>query len=319
MEIQFTCEFCGTSFNRECNLITHKKTARYCLEKRGIETDKNKCKECGKCFSKKINLKKHETVCPIKTNDTVQNNLRLKDDEIKTLKLEITRKDEESKIIENQKNMEIKALERKKDKEIQALREERKCLKNEISRLKLSIAEDKGKISVYKERPGVINNNTQYINPKLLTIQCDTIPPLTVENVKKEVTAGKYTYENFIRAEVGLVDFIATLISDEDQQKNYVCTDTSRNKFHRLIETREWENDNGATFLNKILDQLCEPTKEYYSKVIKMTETPTNRDIGELLMTKTKPMVMGIIHSKSKDRGALFNRIRTEVRKLASI
>ena len=57
--------------------------------------------------------------------------------------------------------------------------------------------------------------------------------------------AGKYTYGDFIRGEIGLVDFIAGLISDEDQ-RSYVCTDTARNKFHRLIETREWETDNGG-------------------------------------------------------------------------
>ena len=208
-----------------------------------------------------------------------------------------------------------------KNEYLQALVEEKDAkiveLEKEVTRLNLVIAESKGKISVYKERPSVVNN-TQYINPKLLTIKCDTIPPLTIESVKQEVDGGKYTYDNFIRGEIGLVDFISAMISDEDQ-KNYVCTDTARNKFHRLIETREWENDNGATFLNKILDQLKDSTKEYYGKVVKMTETPDNRDIGEILMTKTKPMVLGITCPKSKDRVALFNRIRTEVRKLASV
>lgn len=196
-----------------------------------------------------------------------------------------------------------------------------KELEMEITRLNLVIAESKGKLSVYKERPSVVNNNTQYINPKLLQIKCDTIPPLTIENVKKEIGAGKYTYDSFIRGESGLVDFIANIISDDEEQRSYVCTDAARNKFHRLIETREWENDNGATFLNKILDQLHDQAKEYYGKVIKMTESKdeSNRDLGEILMEKTKPMAMGITRPKSRDRNALFNRIRTEVRNLASV
>jgi DNA-directed RNA polymerase beta' subunit len=217
-----------------------------------------------------------------------------------------------------------------KDKEIEALeillkemREEKDAkieeLEKEIERLTSTMEESKGKITVYKERPGVANtNNTAYINPKLINIKCDTIAPFTIENVKKEIDSGKYTYEKFIHGECGLVDFISNLIVDEDQ-RSYVCTDTSRNKFHRLIETREWKEDNGANFLSKVLDQLKDSATEYYEKVIKMTENPDNRDTGEFLITKTKPMVMGIVHPKSKDRTTLFNRIRAEVRKLASV
>lgn len=274
--MEFKCEFCGSKFNRVCNLITHKKTAKYCLETRGLKS-LNECMGCNKVFGKKCNMERHQLSCVLYIKE---------------------------------ENERLKRCLEEKDTKIVGLQEE-------IAKLRLVIAESKGKISVYKERPSIVNN-TQYINPKLLTIQCDKISPLTLENVKKEVEGGGYTYDNFIRGEAGLVDFISTLISDEDQ-KNYVCTDSARNKFHRLIETREWENDNGATFLNKILDQLRDNTSNYYSKVIKMTETPTDRDLGEFLMAKTKPMVMGIAHPKSRDRNALFNRIRTEVRKLASI
>ena len=189
-------------------------------------------------------------------------------------------------------------------------------LEKKVRELELQLAEKSGML---KAKPKVVTNNTQYNNPKLLSIHCDTIVPLTVENVKKEIDAGKYTYDRFIRGEKGLVDFISTLIS-EDAQRNYVCTDSSRNKFHRLIETREWENDNGATFLGKILDQLKESTTNYYKQVVNMTTLPTeDRELGEILMTRTKPMTMGITCPNSQDRSDLFNRIRTEVKKLATV
>lgn len=298
--MSFKCEFCGNIFNRQCNLITHKKTAKYCLEQRGIFALPRECIGCNRTFSKKFNLKRHQEACA---------------PYFKHLADERSSQFQEMK---REKDAEIQKIQEDRDVEVNKLKSSIKILEEEVSKLKLLLAEGKGKISVYKERPGVVNN--QYINPKLLQIRCDTIPPLTIENVKKEVGAGKYTYERFIRGEAGLVDFISTLISDEDQQRSYVCTDTARNKFHRLIETREWENDNGATFLNKILDQLKEPATKYYQQILDMTANPTeDRELGEILMTKTKPVALGITCPKSKDRNALFNRIRTEVRKLASV
>lgn len=300
MSALFTCSFCKSSFRSKCNLATHVKNAKYCLDIRGLKLMENGCKDCGNCFSSKVNLNKHEKICPAK-NIIVKKMLAAKDAEIEEMKEQI-----EEIIRENEDEM-IAVVE-EKDSRIAEL-------EDEVYELKLAIAESKGKISVYKERPGVVNT---IINPKLLNIKCDTISPLTVENVKKDVDAGKYTYGDFIRAEGGLVDFIASLISDDDQ-KNYVCTDSARNKFHRLIETREWKEDNGANFLNKILDQLKESATAYYTKVVNMIENPEDRDLGELLMNKTKPMIMGITRPGSKDRSALFSRIRAEVRKLASV
>lgn len=340
--MDFVCEFCGHSFSRETNLLTHKRTAKYCLVKQGIQEQIHKCAGCDKGFGQKNNLQRHQKTCipffqtllDSKEEEIKEYRELLKekdreyqdalDEEIQEYRKRLEEKDDQIRqkvielaVLEQQKDREIVALGKKKDRERDAKIAE---LEKEVTRLNLIIAESKGKISVYKERPGVINN-TQYINPKLLQIKCDTIPPLTIENVKKEIGSGKYTYDNFIRGESGLVDFIATLISDDEDQRSYVCTDAARNNFHRLIETREWENDNGATFLNKILDQLCEPAKEYYGKVLKMTESKDegNRDLGEFLMEKTKPIAMGITCPKSKDRNALFNKIRTEVRKLASV
>lgn len=221
------------------------------------------------------------------------------------------------KILE-EKGKEIERLTERIEKMKEETFVKTKELEDTISSLKLQLAEKNGMLKV-KQKPSVVNNNMQYINPKLLTINCDTISPLTIENVKKDVDAGKYTYDKFIRGEIGLVDFIAGMISDEEQ-RNYVCTDAARNKFHRLIETREWKEDNGANFLNKILDQLKVPAATYYKQITNMTLLPTeDRELGEILMERTKPLAIGITNSKSKDRTALFNRIRTEVRKLAAV
>ena len=51
-----------------------------------------------------------------------------------------------------------------------------------------------------------------------------------------------------------------------------------------------------------------------------MATAPTeDGELGDILMQKTKHIAMGITCSKSKNRALLFNKIRTEVRKLAAV
>ena len=275
------CEHCKHSFSSKSNLATHKRSAKYCIQGRLISSVKHKCLECGKEFTRNSTLRAHIPLCRVKI---------------------VREQQEEVKILREYKTYAFAKI---------------KELKEQVEDLKLLLAEDHGQIKVYKERPGVINNN-QYVHPKLVNIKCDTISPLTIEHVKQEVNQGKYSYENYIRGEKGLVEFISSLITDDDQ-RSYVCTDTSRNKFHRLIETREWKEDNGAGFLNNIFDQLKEPATDYYKKVVKMAHSPDEQDTGDFLMDKTKRMFFGITCPQSKDRDDLFNRIRTEVRHLAAI
>lgn len=237
--------------------------------------------------------------------------------------------DEKDKILENlkeknrenQKNLkekdgEIKRIYEEKDMKIKMLRQKIKDLKEENIAYRLQLEEKKGRIVVYKERPSTVNNNT-YINPKLLQVKCNTIRPFTVETVREDVQAGKFTFERFIKAEKGLIEFISDIIA-KDTEFSYVCTDSSRQKFHRLLESREWKDDNGATFLNKVLDELKEPTTEYYRRITDMMVNG-DRDTADFLRAKTKPMVMGITCPSSKDREATFTKVRNEVKKLATV
>lgn len=282
------CEFCHREFASKSNLLYHQRSAKYCLDLRNQNTPKRyKCEDCGKFFTQRVVLLRHLETC----SETLEKRLET-----------------QSKLLEIQKE------------ETAKLHTKISALEKEIEGYKLRLAENDGKITVYKERPGIIHNtNTQYVNPKILTVKCDTISPLTIEKVKQEIDSGSYSYEMYIRGERGLVDFIATLIKSEDEQRSYVCTDTARNKFHRLIETREWKEDNGANFLNKIFDQLRKPATDYYQKINAMSTDPEERDTGDFLMEKTKKMFFGITSSKSKNRAALFNKIRSDVKTLASI
>ena len=128
-------------------------------------------------------------------------------------------------------------------------------------------------------------------------------------------------FEAFLKEGVsGLVDFIMDIITKDDE-RNYTCTDSARNKFHRLLESRDWKEDNGAIFLNKILDELKESVKTYNSRLTNMLRT-SDREIqedGDAKLTRTRPLYNAILYSDSKERETIFNKVRSKVRKLATI
>jgi len=198
---------------------------------------------------------------------------------------------------------------KEKDSEVTALQ-------TQIADLKLQLARKDGMLSV-KAGNKTVNHN--YVNQKLLNINCSTIDPLTVATIKKAVDAGKYTFQHFKLGPSGIVDFISDIISTDDGQKNYACSDISRNKCHRLVETREWETDNGATFINSILDELREPATKYNQKILDMWQREEDREDGDFLREKTRSMVAGISDPDSSTRRELFTKIRTDVKNLASI
>lgn len=321
----FVCEFCGNHFSNKNNLIFHTRTAKYCISQRQTIKPVEQSEDedsvvdpvaciCGKRFTRMYTLNKHTEKCRAK---------KIIDSKLESLREEIQKhkeKEEENaaemRVLREDTEM-LRKENMKLKKVVKTLKGDNLKLRQEIIDLKLSLENGKGQITVYKERPGTVNNN-HYINPKLVNVKCETITPLTIDYVKQEIQNGRYTYENYIRGEKGLVEFIEALITDDDQ-RSYVCTDAARNKFHRLIETREWKEDNGANFLNKIFDSLKSPALGYYEKIADMTGDPSESEMGDFLMDKTKKMYFGIANPKSRDRTELFNKIRTEVRQLAAV
>lgn len=298
----YSCDHCGTSFTAKSNLCIHLKSAKYCLQKRGLIL-KNECEGCGKCFSRKSHLIRHEGFCVVHTSfpKKFRELLDMKDSENTVMRASLDEKDAEIQVLLD---------------ELETSRSRIEELEEDAKTLALVAAETKGQIKVYRERPGTVNN---FVNSKLLQVKCDSIRPFTQKTVKEDIKAGKYTFEKFIQGERGLIDFISDIIIKDDQ-RSYVSTDSSRQKFHRLLASREWKEDNGALFLNSVLDELKETATNHYQKIVKMMTDPNgDRELADILMAKTKLMAFGIIDPKSKDREVTFTKIRNEIKLLASI
>lgn len=79
------CEYCNASFSVKHSLTYHQKTAKYCLEIRGVQsTNTFQCSKCNKKLSEQRQLDRHEEKCTVSLSEIRSENMKLKQ-EIKDL------------------------------------------------------------------------------------------------------------------------------------------------------------------------------------------------------------------------------------------
>lgn len=76
------CEHCNREFSNIYNLKHHKKTAKYCLDKKNEEIEKNFICGCTKSFNTKSSLERHNLTCVISkiVRELKEENLELKEE-----------------------------------------------------------------------------------------------------------------------------------------------------------------------------------------------------------------------------------------------
>jgi len=223
--------------------------------------------------------------------------------------------DELKKVIE-EKNIEIT----KKDQEIAALKVE--C--------------EKGKIEIYEkvctkvlDKSTVTNTNTNtYIHPKLVNLPITTIHPLTPEYVKEQVANGNYGFDHYLKGEDGLVEFIYSITMCENDEgeieRNFVCTDPSRDSYHRLVETKDWQKDKGGKFVDVILNTLSGRVDKYHNQILdervkyKGIKAPDGYD-PDCVFKKNNDMHSGVVQTRGNNRRSLRQRLKKETSQKISV
>lgn len=83
--MSFICEYCNASFSVKHSLTYHQKTAKYCLEIRGVQSINTfQCSKCNKKLSEQRQLDRHEEKCTVSFSEIRSENMKLKQ-EIKDL------------------------------------------------------------------------------------------------------------------------------------------------------------------------------------------------------------------------------------------
>ena len=123
------------------------------------------------------------------------------------------------------------------------------------------------------------------------------------------------------------MDFIYSITmcenEDGDMERNYVCTDPSRDSYHRLVETKEWQKDKGGKFVDVILDTLSDEADGYHMKLfdertLKLRHKKLGYDPDYIYKLNTD-MHSGIIQTNGRDRKSLRQKIKKETSRKISV
>lgn len=321
------CEFCGKEFSTKANLIRHQKTVTSCISTQGKNLIEYVCEYCNKTYTVKSSLNRHLSSCKIKRNLEIEQNIS----DIKTRydkkisKLKKSHEKEQTDLLETIKD--LKAKNKKLIKTIEEKDEEIKSLRSKSDKAD-------GKVEVYDKvcdkvlNKSTITNNTMNIHPKLANLPITTIHPLTEDYVKERVSNGEYTFDHYRRGEDGVVDFINSIIMCEndngEMERNYVTTDTSRDSFHRLVETKEWQKDKGGKFIDVILDNLGDRVHDYQMKLMderekyKNSHCPNGYD-PDAIYRRNNELHTGIVQPRGRERHSLRKRIKKETSNKVSV
>lgn len=297
------CEYCKNEFSTASNLGHHQKHARYCLALRTTNQSSSfSCSYCDRQFSTKYNLTTHLKSCSEKKTHKIKSQLKEKKTQI------------------NECNNEIKDL-----------KFVIKKLKDENLKLKDKVSELEGTITGLKTAPDkriIYNTNTAYVHPKLVNLPINNVPALTQEFVEQKVNDGILTYSLAARGYSGMLEVICELITHENDEgiveRNYVCTDVSRNSFHRLLESKEWKSDKGGRYLNSMLDTFQSIMEEYKDRVYNMYseishDSPQWRQVDWERKNISKLYGGVVCREGTGDREDLVNALRKDISKRAYV
>jgi len=300
----FICQFCTRSFSSASNLKYHQKHARYCLQNRSECKIKGvDCEFCNKTFATKYILKDHYEVCTEKKVYIVKTQLKEKKKEVKTL----------------ERN--VKKLKAENSTTVKKLKAENNSLKDKISELE-------GVITGIKTAPDKRTIYNTAIHPKLANLPINNIPALTDEYVIEKVSEGILTYEKASKGYPGMLDVICDLITFENDEgvleRSYVCTDVSRNSFHRLLESRKWKADKGGKYLNNMLNTFRGIMESHKNKAYDKYENTSHDSIEwhnvDWERKNISQLYNGIVCKEGiSGREELVNVLRKEISKRASV
>jgi hypothetical protein len=299
MEVHI-CEFCGTEFSALSNLITHKRTAKYCLKLREVPLQIYTCDVCERTFSSSASLKRHTTTCSKRVKE-----------------LEELLQDAYTTIVFQKRKLET--TEKKLAETLADRGKEIESLSQKIEVAKLSVYKDE--YLTIRDRPTTTTTTTNTTNKnvttaKLNSVNISTIEPFTLDLVKKRLEENAYTYEMFLMGEPGLNEFILSLIVKDDE-KNYLSTDNSRANFHRLNEARKWILDVKALFLTKVFAELKPIIHTYLDRyheevpTHKITDTKTEKEYASFHDTRDvfDPMATMLISNNDEKRKPLLKSV----------
>lgn len=214
------CNFCKKEFATKGNLISHQKTAKYCLEIQGKNIEDYKCDYCNKNYTSLYNLNEHYNSCKLKKKEQEKLIEKKRNDEYNN----------KIKNIEEKYKKEIlsyKLIISQKDKEI----EDYKICKKELEMKNEIIEKFEKKIESYEKRLFEMASRPTNNSSNNKTVVINNNSPLTNDVLRQ--CANTFTLENAKNIN-GITKHFTESLED-----HITCTDYARNIFKYKNEKDE--------------------------------------------------------------------------------
>ena len=246
------CEFCVKTFSNISNLRYHKKTNKKCqiiqkqkVEQKVDEIETFNCSFCNKTFTKQT-IKTHNKTCKKKLNE-----------EIKTLQIE----NNEIKNVLSEKDEQIEKLLSEKDEQIEKINEKDEEIKNlKVRIMELEIEnriylQDREIVQKLAMQPKTSTNNNNKIKVNNFFDDPERIKQLIDEKLNKDYVCD---------GQKGVALFaVNTMLQDDNNNKNYICSDISRYIFKFQNSEGNVEKDVKALKLTNMLIDAGISSKSY--------------------------------------------------------
>ena len=255
MNINCQCEHCNTVFKTKLALINHKNKAKYCLliqgkiEEREPEKEIFKCSKCEKILSSKQNLGSHFRKCKINekkegvfkcsycnkilsTKQNLTNHLSVcfEKQERELKQLRELREQSNKEIFDKDKiiikiNTQLENYKEQLEKQEENYKEQLEKQEEQIKDLQEKLDKIANKAI---DRPTTVVSNTTTNNNLNITSSLD----FNNFDKIKDAIENKFTVNHVVDGQKGLAKFMVdTILTDDDGNLLYVCTDASRNMF----------------------------------------------------------------------------------------
>ena len=259
------CEYCNVVFKTKSALNNHKNKAKYCLiiQKKieSKEEEEFKCAVCEKKLCTKQYLEIHSRKCGIKETkekdifkcEYCEKMLSSKQNLTNHLSVCLEKKDRELNELKDRIDSELKEQTEKELLELKELREFREKSNKEIFEKDKIIIKVNGQLENYKEQLEKQEEQIKDLQEKLDKIVNKAIdrPTTVVSNTTtnnnlnimssldfnntdriKNAIENKLNVNHVVDGQKGLAKFMVdTILTDDDGNLLYVCTDSSRNIF----------------------------------------------------------------------------------------
>jgi hypothetical protein len=255
----YICEFCNKHFSSSSNLITHKRTAKYCLNiqkekipSMEIKIREFRCELCNVIFINKNSLSQHTVLC---------------------------KSENEQKIMINKLEVNIK----NKEQQIKDLQDELLKIKLENAELKAIL---KSKSAIFeKDHECILQMAKQPKNNTNNTNVQNILAPLDLNTVLDKFSHVNFTNKDIMEGQAGVARLLAPCLTDDTGKKMIKISDISRGIFTSIDDSGNIIKDIKAQKLAIAIEPIA---TEKVIKIIELDDLKRNKILELCILKRNK-------------------------------